>query len=250
MEIVPPASAATDLDWIVVATEAQEAKDILAQNYLPDSLPWTAPWLASKASQPRLEELALRLESFGQCIVPPIRRPLKVDTPAGRLAARDPVLRILKYAKQRLIEQELYGGPYSLSSLHSLVWKSEVQTQWRAGKLRLALQEAAHSIELALQTKSGSRLDGNKLNNECFGGNHLLIVPGRPRTDPRWEEDQKSARSLGEAVFTAVRNPSVHGHEDPPWSVAFELLSLASAYARLVEQAISNHESPLRNDLG
>ena len=229
---------ATDLDWAQVLREAEEAKAMLASVQIPDAQVWRVPMMLP-ASQARLDELALRLESYGRRMRPPLRRPIQVGTSADRLAARDPVLRILKYAKQRLIEQELYGGPYSLSSLHPLVWKSEVQTQWRAGKLRLALQEAAHSIELALQTKSGSDLDGNDLNNHCFGDRHLLEIPGYKARGRFWKEDQKSARALGEAVFTAIRNPSVHGHGDPPRGQAFELLALASAYARLVDIAES-----------
>lgn len=244
----PP--AATDLDWAQVAREANEFKLLLGLCLMPDSSPWPSMWPSFRDTNLRLVELAPRLESYGRRVVPPLRRRINVGTPAERHAARDPVLRIEKYAKQRLIEQELYGGPYPLSSLHPLVWKSEVQTQWRAGKLRLALQEAAHSIELALQTKSESDFDGNDLNNHCFGNRHLLQIPGYKAGERFWKEDQKSARALGEAVFTAVRNPSVHGHEDPPWAQAFELLALASAYARLVELAISNPESPLRHDLG
>jgi len=169
-------SEATDLDWAQVAREADETKAMLAQTSIPDQYPWMIALTPA-----RLDDLALRLESYGRRIRPPLRRPIQVGTSADRLAACDPVLRILKYAKRRLIEQELYGGPYSLSSLHPLVWKSEVQTQWRAGKLRLALQEAAHSIELALQTKSGSDLDGNDLKNrssqERMGSNP---IPGTP----------------------------------------------------------------------
>lgn len=250
MMIVPQTSTATtDLDWTQVAADAREAMTILTKTFMLDSYPWTHSWALSGSSQPRLEELALRLESYSRHMIPPLRRSIKVGTSADRLAARDPVLRILRYAKQQLIEQELHGGPYPLSSLHPLVWTSEIRTQWRIGKRRLALQEAAHSIELVLQSKSGSGLDGNKLNNECFGGPHLLQVPGYPRTDPRWEGVQKSTRSLGEAVFTAVRNPSVHGHGDPPWPAAFELLALASAYARLVEVSARSAHPPQESRL-
>ena len=118
---IPP--AATDLDWAQVTSEANEFKLFLGLCLMPGLSPWPNTWPSFRDANLHLVELARRLESYGHrvILVPPVRRRIHVRTGGGRHAASDFVLRMEKYAKPRLIEQELYGGRYPPSSLHSLV---------------------------------------------------------------------------------------------------------------------------------
>lgn len=237
MEPPPQTPATTDLDWEEVLRTTEEFEQLLAQHSMVDITGWLWPSRNPGEFVSRLEALATRIEIYGLSLRPPLRRKVDIHTDAGRRSARDIAVRIRRYAKRRLVEQDLYGSPYSLSSLHPLVWRSEVQAQWRAGKLRLALQEAASSLEVMLQKRLGSDLSGKELNERAFGQNGCLNASDFKIDTANWSSAQQGTRALGEASFKLIRNLATHGHSEPTWVDAFERLVVLSAYARLVEGA-------------
>lgn len=235
---IPP-GALPDLDWEAVITTVGDFLDELQGL---DPVTQAAKGVSfildtPKPTSPHLDELLAAVLAYCELVRIQVPLGLALERLAGRSEARRIANQLRNVARRARAKRSIQGPSLPLDALHPLAWTQAVQDLWRAGKLRLALQEAAHSIELALQIKSGSDLTDFKLNNHCFGTPPLLHVT-RHKADSRlWKEDQRSALMLGQAVFTAVRNPSVHDHGDPSWEIAFELLALASAYARLVEQS-------------
>lgn len=73
---------APGLDRAQVAREADETKAMLARTAIPDQYPRRIALTSARASPARLDERALGIESYGRRIRPPLRRPIRVGTPA------------------------------------------------------------------------------------------------------------------------------------------------------------------------
>jgi hypothetical protein len=142
---------------------------------------------------------------------------------------------------QEEIEANLGGQGPSLksTSLHPWVWES-ARPLWGDGHHRAAVQQAATAVDIHLQALVDRRdISGVDLVRQVFSQDPP--VEGKPRLrfpDLVNEETTRSVRSgvksLGEACFAAIRNPSSHSTEDLSEAEALEQLAVLSYFCRLV----------------
>ncbi len=114
--------------------------------------------VAAAPTRPSLDDLLVLLRAYCEVVHIPFPRDFNLTTVRGIADART-VAQSLRHRAQLAQARKVVHGQgqaLSLAHLHPLVWTPAVQDQWRAGKRRLALQEAAHALELVLQSKTGS----------------------------------------------------------------------------------------------
>ena len=136
------------------------------------------------------------------------------------------------------------GPTLGADSLHPTVWDA-ARSFWRSNHRSQAVEQAAKSVNAALQDRLGRRdVDNTKLVQEAFSLN--APEPGKPRLrvwPERWEPDlQEHACRCGvvrsRLLDMARRNPAAH--EDAaelPEQEALEQLAAFSVLARWVESA-------------
>lgn len=140
---------------------------------------WPTTWPSLRDTHFRPAELDRRLESYGRQVSPSLRGRIKE---AWMPSAIGPG--ILLSGSRDTVKSGCWNRNATEAHTASQTytpWSGvpKAQVQWRAGKRRLALQEAARAIELELQSRVRTDRDGNDLNTPCFGDKHLLRVPGR-----------------------------------------------------------------------
>ncbi|MFF8400915.1 TIGR02391 family protein [Streptomyces sp. NPDC015684] len=123
---------------------------------------------------------------------------------------------------------------------HPWVWDA-ARTFWESGHYRVAVHEAATSINAHLQNKLSRRdVSDAKLVAEALSENPPS--PGKPRlripgdhTDLGVQTRQRGALQLGQGAYSALRNPAAHESSELTEQEALEQLATFSVVARLLD---------------
>lgn len=124
--------------------------------------------------------------------------------------------------------------------LHPTIWRA-ASSLWDDGHYRAAVQKAATQLNADVQTKTG-RYDVSDvvLMQQAFA----LTSPEKGKPRLRWvgDEDDLTVKAMrggilnvAQGVYSAIRNPAIHGTGEMPRQVAFEQLATLSTLARWID---------------
>jgi hypothetical protein len=129
----------------------------------------------------------------------------------------------------------------SLGGLHPWVWDT-ARSLWEGGAYRLAVAQAAASLNAHIQAKVGrADVADDALVGEVFSDREPTADKARLRLpgadlDRTQDSRQRGARALGQGCFWALRNPATHRMDEWDEQHALEALCTLSVFARLVDE--------------
>lgn len=150
---------------------------------------------------------------------------------------------VAQLQREQEIREKLGDGSPSVSmgGLHLWVWDA-ARTFWAQGAYRVAVREAASSLNAHAQAKVG-RYDvaDDALLGEVFSASEPSPIKPRlrlPNPDSNKTQDsrQRGARDLAQGCFWALRNPATHEVEEWDEQIALEALCTLSLLARLIDE--------------